>query len=146
MIILRWRVADAAAAALQYGSSNAAQEPDGTGPTALSGADMARKSILLKLSVAPERQSEFEELMASEITVTQGFPGCERFEVFSTASLGEVFFLEEWASEEALSAYDRWRTERGDMERLGAFFTGPPARYDLRALGTTPACAENGQP
>ena len=69
------------------------------------------------------------------LQIARGFEGCERFEIYASASTpGEVLFLEHWTSEQASQAYGRWRTERGDMDRLGAFFSAAPKSTILRCI------------
>jgi quinol monooxygenase YgiN len=91
---------------------------------------MADYIITLTFQVSPERLAEFEAMMVVEAPLTRGFEGCDRFEIYADAA-GEVMFLEHWTSEAASDAYGRWRTDRGDMERLGALFLGPPKRAVL---------------
>lgn len=88
--------------------------------------------LLIDLRIPPDRMAEFEAMMEVEAPLTRRFEGCERFEIY-TAAPGEVLFLEHWRSEQDSQAYSRWRTERGDMDRLGAFFTAPPATRVLTA-------------
>ena len=98
---------------------------------------MAGYVVLITLQVAPDRLAEFEALMAVEAPLTRAFEGCELFEVYvSDAASGQVLFLEHWRNEEHSRAYGRWRTERGDMERLGAFFSAPPSTAILRRVAT----------
>jgi len=96
---------------------------------------MATYISLLTLKISPERLAEFEAMMAVEAPLTRGFEGCEGFEVYvSTATPGEVLFLEHWRTEQDSRRYSAWRTERGDMERLGAFFAAPPKTEVLRRV------------
>lgn len=96
---------------------------------------MADYSILLTLKIAPDRLAEFEAMMDVEAPLTRAFEGCEMFEIYVLdAASGDVLFIEHWRTEADSQAYGAWRTERGDMDRLGAFFTGPPARAVLRRI------------
>ena len=92
--------------------------------------------VHLTLTIAPERQDEFERLLAVEAPLTRGFSGCELFEIYVGPTPGEIIFLEHWRSEAASQAYTQWRTERGDMERLAAFFVAPPRALSLRRIAT----------
>jgi quinol monooxygenase YgiN len=97
---------------------------------------MATYSILLTLKIVPERLAEFEAMMEVEALLTRAFEGCEMLEVYVLdAADGDVLFVENWRSEEDCQAYNAWRTERGDMDRLGAFFSAPPARAVLHRVG-----------
>jgi quinol monooxygenase YgiN len=101
------------------------------------GAPMAQHITLMTLQIAPEKMVEFEAMMEVEAPLTRGFEGCELFEVCaSTPTPGEVQFLEHWRSEADERKYSRWRTERGDMERLGAFFVAPPRTVVLRRMAS----------
>jgi quinol monooxygenase YgiN len=98
---------------------------------------MADYTVLLTLKIMPARLAEFEAMMEVEAPLTRAFAGCELFEVYVLdAASGDVLFLEHWRTEDDSQAYGRWRTERGDMERLGAFFSAPPARAVLRRIST----------
>lgn len=72
--------------------------------------------------------------MGVEAPLTRGFSGCEMFEIYAGATPGEIIFLEHWRDEAASQAYTQWRTERGDMDRLGAFFVSPPRPQNLRRI------------
>ncbi len=96
---------------------------------------MAGFSILLTLKIVPERLEEFVAMLEVEAPLTRAFPGCLGFEVYVLdAADGDVLFLEDWRSEEDQLAYGKWRAERGDMDRLGAFFSAPPARAVLQRV------------
>ena len=92
----------------------------------------------LTLRMAPERMVEFEAMMEVEAPLTREFDGCERFDVYAVQSTpGVVLFFERWKSKEHELRYTRWRTDRGDMERLGAFFSAPPTSSVLREFRGT---------
>ncbi|CAN5638953.1 hypothetical protein BH10PSE5_BH10PSE5_06100 [soil metagenome] len=96
---------------------------------------MAAYTTLLTLQVASERLAEFEAMMQVEALLTRAFEGCDGFEIYADpARPGEVLFLEHWRSEQDSRAYGQWRTDRGDMARLGAFFTAPPTTAVLRRV------------
>lgn len=98
---------------------------------------MAKYITLLTLQIPPEQLAEFEAMMEVEAPLTRAFEGCEMFEVYaSTSTPGEVLFLEHWRSEADSQRYGRWRTERGDMERLGAFFSAPPRTAVMRRFAS----------
>ncbi len=88
----------------------------------------------LTLPIAPDRQAEFEAMMQVEAPLTRAFEGCELFEVYARPEAGEIVFLGHWRSQAASEAYPRWRAERGDMDRLGAFFVAPSRRAVLRLV------------
>jgi quinol monooxygenase YgiN len=95
---------------------------------------MSTYVVHLTLSIAPKRQLEFERLMEVEAPLTRGYDGCDLFEIYAGEQPGEIIFLEHWRSESASIRYTRWRTERGDMARLGAFFVAPPRSSSLRRV------------
>ena len=103
---------------------------------------MDKLITILTLQIAPERMAEFEAMMEIEIPLTREFNGCERFEVYAaTSTPGVVLFLEHWTSKEHEQRYVRWRIERGDMQRLGAFFSAPPTSVVLREFSAGNAAA-----
>lgn len=79
---------------------------------------MSTYVVHLTLSIAPERQGEFERLMEVEAPLTRAFDGCELFEIYGGAQPGEVIFLEHWLSEEASNLYTRWGYALQDMRLL----------------------------
>lgn len=96
---------------------------------------MAAYVTCMTMHIAPERLAEFQAMMKVEARLTREFDGCERFEVYAVESTpGVVLFLEHWKSKEHEQRYVQWRTTRGDMERLGAFFSAPPASVVLRRV------------
>ena len=99
----------------------------------------------LTLRIAPERMAEFEAMMEVEAPLTREFDGCERFEAYADQSTpGVVLFFERWKSKEHEQRYTRWRTDRGDMQRLGAFFSASPTSTVLREFRDTKNPAPSG--
>lgn len=97
---------------------------------------MAKHITHMTLQIAPERMAEFEAMMDVEAPLTRGYEGCESFEIYVVASApGTVLFLEHWRSEDDERRYSSWRADRGDMERLGAYFSAPPSTVVLRQIG-----------
>ncbi|MGV8996238.1 MAG: putative quinol monooxygenase [Parvibaculaceae bacterium] len=100
-------------------------------------------TTLITFQIQPERMAEFEAMMAVEAPLTRGFEGCKLFEIYASTSVrGEVIFLERWKSEHHSQAYGRWRTERGDMDRLGAFFSAPPTTVVLSRIAEASTSAQ----
>ena len=96
--------------------------------------DVPTYVVCMTLSIAVDRYPEFESMMAIEAPLTRAFAGCELFEIYAGERPGEIIFLEHWRSQADSQAYTAWRTERGDMARLGAFFTAPPCFKALSRL------------
>ena len=103
---------------------------------------MESHTTMMTMQIAPGRMAEFEALMSVEAPLTREFDGCERFEVYAaTSTPGVVLFLERWKSKEHEQRYVRWRTERGDMQRLGAFFSAPPTSVVLSEFSAATAAS-----
>ncbi len=73
-------------------------------------------------------------MMEIEAPLTRSFEGCELFEIYATGMNGEVLFLEHWRSEEGSRRYTQWRSERGDMDRLGSFFAASPTTLVMERI------------
>ena len=95
---------------------------------------MTQHVIHMTLRVAPDRIADFQAMMKIEAPLTRRFEGCELFEIYTTDIDGEVLFLEHWRSEEDSKRYSQWRSERGDMARLGSFFTSPPTTVVMKRV------------
>lgn len=95
---------------------------------------MAGYIVHMTLTIAPGRQDAFETMMCTEAPLTRAYDGCELFEVYAGPNPGEIIFLEHWRSHAASEAYTKWRTDRGDMARLGAFFAAAPKTMILRRV------------
>jgi quinol monooxygenase YgiN len=87
---------------------------------------MTEHVILMTMQLSPDRLPEFEAFIEREAPLTRSFEGCELFEIYTNGVEGEVLFLEHWRSEEHAKRYAEWRSERGDLELLGSFFTASP--------------------
>ena len=84
-------------------------------------------SIVLTLPVVPDKREDFFVLLKELGPGTQNFGGCLSYDIFKDINdLGSVIFVETWESMEAYEKYNVWRTETGVMDKLGAFFSGPP--------------------
>ena len=84
-------------------------------------------TVTVSLSVQPGQLETLLSMLPHLLTETLGRPG-----VVSARALRnpdeplKLVFLDEFISVEASDAYFAWRTERGDLDRLGAMLSGPP--------------------
>ncbi|WP_425998869.1 putative quinol monooxygenase [Caulobacter sp. DWR1-3-2b1] len=95
---------------------------------------MTNHIILMTLRLAPDRMADFQSMMELEAPMTRAFEGCDLFEIYATGVVGEVLFLEHWRSEEHSRRYNQWRLDRGDMDRLGSFFTASPTTITMERI------------
>ena len=87
--------------------------------------------VLLEMNLKPERLKDFKAFMENELHHTRGSDGCNELTVHKNQDdPTNLVLVEDWDSRQQYEKYLAWRTERGDMEKLGPFFAGEPTfRY-----------------
>jgi pimeloyl-ACP methyl ester carboxylesterase/quinol monooxygenase YgiN len=84
-------------------------------------------TVTLLMNVKEGLAEEFVSGLPATIRETSSSPGAQSVRAFRSAeNTHAILFVEEWESEEAFRKYIAWRTERGDMERLGQMLSQPP--------------------
>jgi pimeloyl-ACP methyl ester carboxylesterase/quinol monooxygenase YgiN len=84
-------------------------------------------TVTLLMNVKEGLAEEFVSGLPATIRETSSSPGAQSVRAFRSAeNTHAILFVEEWESEEAFRKYIAWRTERGDMERLGQTLSEPP--------------------
>ena len=87
--------------------------------------------VLIELSLKSENVDDFMNFMKNELHHTRGFEGCNGLTVHKNQDdPTNMVMIENWNSRQHYEKYMEWRTERGDMEKLGPFLAGEPSfRY-----------------
>ena len=87
--------------------------------------------VLLEPQIAPGKTEDMIALLAQILPDTRAHDGCEGVVMHRDQDAPDrVLLIERWASRPDYEAYLRWRTDRGDIERLGALSSGAPSiRY-----------------
>jgi quinol monooxygenase YgiN len=84
-------------------------------------------TVTLLMNVKEGLAEEFVSGLPALIRETSSSPGARSVPSFRNGeSANAILSIEEWESEEAFRKYITWRTERGDMERLGQMMSLPP--------------------
>src|SRR5471032_2340757 len=79
------------------------------------------------MNVKDNFAADFNGGLSALMRETSSSPGVRSVRAFRNAeTVNAILFVEEWESEAAFKAYIAWRTERGDMERLGQMLSKPP--------------------
>ncbi len=88
-------------------------------------------SVTVLLEVAVKPNVDLIGMMKQMLPDTRSFDGCEGVEVTQNQDdSNNIVLIEKWASRDHYDKYIAWRTERGDMDTLGASLAGPPSiRY-----------------
>lgn len=88
---------------------------------------MSDITVTMIWTIKPESAEAFFAALPQVLAETgeqEGFRDIRAVRLKDDAN--KVLFVETWASEEAFHTYIAWRTERGDIERMGASFAAPP--------------------
>ena len=87
--------------------------------------------VLLQFNAKPENAGDITKYMKEALPDTRGFDGCNSISVHSDQdNSNNMVIVEDWDSREHYEKYLAWRTERGDMERMGGWLVGEPTiRY-----------------
>ena len=97
----------------------------GTSSLALA-AQAAPVHLIMDLSVMPDKQQEFLDVMTKAAPDTRGFKGNMQFDILvDPATPGHITFYEVWASQDDLNAYREFRTKTNFIASIQAFMAGP---------------------
>lgn len=86
--------------------------------------------VLLELQIKPDMWETAKDTFRQILPDTRAFAGFQRLVVNQDPDNNVLLLTEEWDSKEHHQKYMAWRTERGDIEKLGALLSAPPSiRY-----------------
>ena len=87
--------------------------------------------VLLQFKAKPENADDISKYMKDALPDTRGFDGCNSITVHRDQDdSNNMVIVEDWDSRQHYETYLAWRTERGDMKKLGAWLSGEPTiRY-----------------
>ncbi len=88
-------------------------------------------NVVLDLQVKPENRDELINTLEAILPDTRAYQGCQNIKVTSNQDEpNNIVILEKWDNRSDHESYMNWRAERGDLEKLGALLSEPPAvRY-----------------
>jgi quinol monooxygenase YgiN len=88
-------------------------------------------TVFLEINIKPESVNDLMSFLRDDLQHTRGFDGCNSVTVQQNQEdPSNTVLVENWDSKEQFEKYFGWRTERGDIEKLGAWLAGPPSiRY-----------------
>ena len=85
---------------------------------------------MMTVKVKSEYKADFENWFKEETKHTRGFEGCNSVTIHrDQTNPNHMLFLGDWDSRQHHENYLAWRSERGDMEKLMAWFEEPAAFY-----------------
>ncbi|SHJ56603.1 MULTISPECIES: putative quinol monooxygenase [Cycloclasticus] len=84
-------------------------------------------NVILDLQVSTENREKLLNTFEAILPDTRAFKGCQEIVVTSNDDDPlNIVVLEKWDSREDHKSYMAWRSERGDLEKLGTLLTAPP--------------------
>ncbi len=84
--------------------------------------------VTLDLQVSPENRETLLNTLEAILPDTRAYKGCQGVVVTSNDDDPlNIVLLEKWDVRADHESYMAWRAERGDLEKLGALLTAPPA-------------------
>jgi quinol monooxygenase YgiN len=84
-------------------------------------------TVTLQMNVKDGLAADFVGGLPAMMRETLSSPGVRSVRAFhNDKDTNAILFVEEWESDAAFKAYIAWRTERGDMTRLGQMLSKPP--------------------
>ena len=91
--------------------------------------------VILNLQVSPENREELLSVFAAILPDTRAFQGCQSVVVTSNEDdIHNIVLLEKWDNRSDHESYMAWRTERGDIDKLVALLSAPPAITYLASI------------
>lgn len=87
--------------------------------------------VILDLQVNPENREELLAVFKAILPDTRAYQGCQCVVVTTNEDdLHNIVLLEKWDHRSDHESYMDWRVERGDIDKLVALLSAPPAvRY-----------------
>ncbi|QIE26226.1 2-succinyl-6-hydroxy-2,4-cyclohexadiene-1-carboxylate synthase (plasmid) [Caballeronia sp. SBC1] len=84
-------------------------------------------TVTLLMKVKDDHAADFIGGLPELMRETSSAPGVRSVRAFhNVETVNAILFVEEWENEAAFKTYIAWRTERGDMARLGQMLSKPP--------------------
>ena len=92
--------------------------------------------VLLEINVKPENTGDLTNFLRDELHHTRGFEGCNGITFHRNQDdPNTVVAVEAWNSRQHYEKYLAWRTERGDLEKLGGWRSGEPSIRHFDNMG-----------
>ena len=92
--------------------------------------------VIVELQVPPENREELLSVLAAILPDTRAYQGCQSVVVTGNEDdIHSIVLLEKWDNRSDHEKYMDWRIERGDIDKLVALLSAPPA---VRYLETIP--------
>lgn len=87
--------------------------------------------VLLEVNAKPGNGKDITNWLRDELHHTRGFDGCNGITIHTNQKEpNNLVFVEDWDSLPQYEKYLAFRTERGDIGKLGAWLAGEPSiRY-----------------
>lgn len=83
--------------------------------------------VLLEVQVKPEAIADMKSYLAEILPETRVYDGCDGINVYTnTEDKGNFLAVEFWNTRIHYQKYSAWRTEKGDMDKIGTMTAGPP--------------------
>lgn len=83
-------------------------------------------TVILEAKVKHGCKTSLLQSLTKLLPDTHKFNGFIDISIFSEADTELVIFISKWQSFEVYQQYLQWRTDTGDMARLGALLSAPP--------------------
>lgn len=91
--------------------------------------------VTLELQVSEENREALLNTLEAILPDTRSYKGCQSIVVTCNDDDPlNIVLLEKWETRADHESYVAWRGERGDLKKLGALLTAPPASTFLSAL------------
>ncbi len=92
--------------------------------------------VLVDGKIKPQSFNDLKNWMRNNLQDTRAFDGCNGITIQRNQDdPNNLVFIENWDSKEQYEKYIGWRTERGDMEKLGGWMAGPPTIRQFDNVG-----------
>ena len=84
--------------------------------------------VLLQITAQPDKVAALKAAFGGLLPDTRGYDGCEGVTAHvDQDDPAKLVLLERWASRGHYERYLAWRSERGDLDSVGALAAGPPS-------------------
>ncbi|MEO1889438.1 MAG: antibiotic biosynthesis monooxygenase [Cycloclasticus sp.] len=91
--------------------------------------------VILSLQVNPENREELLAVFKAILPDTRTYQGCQSVVVTTNEDdPHNIILLEKWDNRSDHESYMGWRTQRGDIDKLVALLSAPPAISYLETI------------
>jgi len=93
-------------------------------------------TVLVEIKVKDGDVAKIQPMFVKRLAETRDFDGNLGVAMYTEADAPATFVIvEHWGTRAQYDAYNKWRSDRGDIAELSALLAGPPVRRFFSDIG-----------